>query len=540
MIKKDDEKPYNRLTNGSTLYVGGSGPGNYSSIQYAIDAASDGDTVFVYDDSSPYYENIVLDKTINLVGEDKDTTIINGGGSGDVVYVSANQVKIQGFTIKIQWPNKVSNCSTFLNERHCIYLYLSSENSISECNIISNQWEGIYMHRSSQNSISNCNFLNNEHGIQIHVSFYNFISNCNFLNNKYGIYLLGSDRTSISNCNLSNNWQGIRLVGVTWISTENNTVSNCNLSNNEHGIELVGPRVSNNIVSNCHLLSNNQYGIILNASTNNNLIYHNKFIDNNQNAYDVSTNRWDNGFSSGGNYWDNYIGTDRNGDGIGDTPYDIAGGNNQDRYPLGYFHPIANFTYSPSPPSDVDVIHFTDTSVDPDGTIISWKWDFGDGNTSTLQNPTHRYADDGIYTITLNVTDDNGATDETSRNITVLNIPPVANFEHSPLKQTNPHTIQFIDLSHDPDGKITKWKWDFGDGNTSTLQNPTHRYANKGSYTVTLNVTDNDGATNEITHQIPVYKMFHHEPIRKGYIIKLLIYLLNLINQKRPATTASQ
>ncbi|MCD6481001.1 MAG: hypothetical protein J7L31_01850, partial [Thermoplasmata archaeon] len=66
------------LTNdgGNILYVGGSGPENYSKIQNAIDNASDGDTVFVYDDSSPYYENIVINKSINLVGENKDTTVI--------------------------------------------------------------------------------------------------------------------------------------------------------------------------------------------------------------------------------------------------------------------------------------------------------------------------------------------------------------------------------------------------------------------------------------------------------------------------------
>ena len=64
------------ISNGNTLYVGGTGPNNYTSIQDAIDNANEGDTVYVYDESSPYYENVVIEKTINLIGEDRDTTII--------------------------------------------------------------------------------------------------------------------------------------------------------------------------------------------------------------------------------------------------------------------------------------------------------------------------------------------------------------------------------------------------------------------------------------------------------------------------------
>ena len=74
------EKVSNPASFGNTLYVGGSGPGNYSTIQEAIDDSSDGDTVFVYDDSSPYYEFVEINKSIDLIGENKDTTIIDGEG----------------------------------------------------------------------------------------------------------------------------------------------------------------------------------------------------------------------------------------------------------------------------------------------------------------------------------------------------------------------------------------------------------------------------------------------------------------------------
>jgi len=83
-----------------TLYVGGTGTGNYSTIQEAIDDASDGDIVFVYDDSSPYVENVVVNKSINLIGEDKYSTAIDGDMSGDGILVTADWVNISGFTIQ--------------------------------------------------------------------------------------------------------------------------------------------------------------------------------------------------------------------------------------------------------------------------------------------------------------------------------------------------------------------------------------------------------------------------------------------------------
>ena len=87
------------------LYVGGSGEGNYSKIQDAIDNVSIGATVFVYNDSSPYYENIYIDKWIKLIGESRETTIIDGG-SGYTIYINIDsmppyaQVVINGFTIR--------------------------------------------------------------------------------------------------------------------------------------------------------------------------------------------------------------------------------------------------------------------------------------------------------------------------------------------------------------------------------------------------------------------------------------------------------
>ena len=88
------------LITGNILYVGGLGPNNYTRIQDAVDNATDGDTVFVYDDSSPYYENIVINTSISLRGEDANTTIIDGDAFGDVVKITSDSVNLSAFTVR--------------------------------------------------------------------------------------------------------------------------------------------------------------------------------------------------------------------------------------------------------------------------------------------------------------------------------------------------------------------------------------------------------------------------------------------------------
>ena len=97
-----DDKPNVIITiYGSTWYVGGSEPSNFSKIQDAIDYASSGDTVFVYDDSSPYNENLIINKTINLIGENKESTVINGDSEKNVIVILAENVHISGFSIQM-------------------------------------------------------------------------------------------------------------------------------------------------------------------------------------------------------------------------------------------------------------------------------------------------------------------------------------------------------------------------------------------------------------------------------------------------------
>ncbi|MCG2826687.1 MAG: PKD domain-containing protein, partial [Thermoplasmatales archaeon] len=167
--------------------------------------------------------------------------------------------------------------------------------------------------------------------------------------------------------------------------------------------------------------------------------------------------------------------------------------------------PTADFTFSPEHPATTDTVVFTLNCSDPDGWIVSYLMTFGDGNASTLQNPTYKYVDNGTYIVTLTVTDNDGGITIVSKEITVLNVPPNVNFARSPETPTNLDVINFTDVSDDVDGFIINWTWDFGDGNISYEQNPKRAYSNNGNYSVTLTVIDNDGANSTITKQIQVF-----------------------------------
>ena len=137
---------------------------------------------------------------------------------------------------------------------------------------------------------------------------------------------------------------------------------------------------------------------------------------------------------------------------------------------------------------------FTDQSTDSDGTIASRLWNFGDGGTSTATNPTYTYAASGTYNVTLTVTDNNGATatDTDTVSVSSSNVGPTANFTSA---ASGSNQIAFTDTSNDSDGSVVAWLWNFGDGTTSTAQNPSHTFPASGSYTVRLTVTDNGGIT---------------------------------------------
>ncbi len=145
-------------------------------------------------------------------------------------------------------------------------------------------------------------------------------------------------------------------------------------------------------------------------------------------------------------------------------------------------------------------------SSDTDGTIASYAWDFGDGSTqvpSASATASHTYATPGTYTVTLTVVDNDGGTGTTTHIATPVhvNVPPTAIFTSS-----SNNLVASFDASgsSDSDGTIAGYAWDFGDGTTGTGATPSHTYASGNTYTVTLTVTDDSGATTVISHPITV------------------------------------
>ena len=178
-IKVMIEKPSTASFDGNTLYVGGSGPNNYTSIQSAVDDSVDGDTVFVYDDSSPYYESILMNKSINLVGENNYTTIIDASESGDVIHISVDFVHVSGFTIQ--------DC-----EKYEAGIDIRSDNNVIDNNIITLNYDGLNcINQADNNLITNNTITFNFIGIVFYNSHNNTMSNNDISFNDFkGIYFV--------------------------------------------------------------------------------------------------------------------------------------------------------------------------------------------------------------------------------------------------------------------------------------------------------------------------------------------------------------
>lgn len=157
------------------------------------------------------------------------------------------------------------------------------------------------------------------------------------------------------------------------------------------------------------------------------------------------------------------------------------------------YAPDAEFSASATAVLTGQNINFTDLSTN---TPTSWLWDFGDGNTSTAQNPSHSYASPGTYTVVLTATNADGSGTETKVAYIVVSAPapPVADFTANDVTPALGQTINFTDNTAN---LPTGWSWNFGDGNISTAQNPSHSYAAAGTYTVTLTATNAFGSDTE-------------------------------------------
>ncbi len=438
---------------GATLFVGGTGPGNYTTIQSAVDAAKSHDIVYVY--KGTYHELVDITKALSLVGEDRDTTVINGSLGGVLIRVPTGWVDISNFTIirkngvgiaiSMSDFTVVAN-NTILNSDIGIRISGSKNCIIVDNNLTSNT-DGIMVFNSNNITlVSNALFHNSESGITLMQSGNSTLSNNAMVGNSIaisgssveywnthvidtsntvnykpvyywknrtkGIVPQGAGEVIIANCtgvvaehqNVSDGSVGIQ-IGFSFDSViTNNTISshgstglylyksigiviaNNNVSSNYmHGIGsylgIYNVIFNNTVLHNRrnglmlyesyrHIIVNNNLslsgydGLLLGGDSNlvanntfhssdkgietsgtvDNRIFHNNFIANGIQAYSSwsITNHWDDGYPSGGNYWDDYTGSDMfsgpdqdqpGKDGIGDTPYKIPRDESADRYP---------------------------------------------------------------------------------------------------------------------------------------------------------------------------------------------------------------
>jgi parallel beta-helix repeat protein len=295
--------------NSNTIHV----PTDFPTIQEAINNASSGDTILVQKGKT-YYENVVINKSISLIGEEKETTIIDGSGRESVIFIKGvDNVVVKCFTIR--------GSGTFL--------YNSS---------------GVLIERSSGDIISDNIILNNYNGISLYCSFNSIIKNNIISSNRFGISLSNSGNIIICGNKISESF----FSGITLYSSSNNLIKNNVVSSNEYGIELYWSQ--NNMFS-ANTILDNSCGIDIFTSSDN-IIYHNNFDNIVQVSSVDSANFWS--YCGEGNYWSNYTGQDLYGgpyqnetgsDGIGDVPYVIDWDDQADSSPLMGMFSEFDFTY---------------------------------------------------------------------------------------------------------------------------------------------------------------------------------------------------
>ena len=357
----------------------------WRSIQNAINDLDDGAMIYVY--NGTYNESLFINKTIKLYGENAECTIIRNNST--VISILENgSLYISNFTITdgsagIESvnglnPNTVENCKFYGNE---VAINFAGTNSNTIFNTtISSGREGIKLTNSMYNSIIGCSFQGLNNAIYIENSKENLVDSCSFRFNYNTIYMYNSDNNTVQSCYMEMkhtivSWPPVSVIAIQMInskgndiitcnifnstdyaiymvSSSNNSIAFCNICENGAGIYLMGS--SNNAIIANTLYNNTLPAIIIDRSSKNNTIYHNNFIMNGLKAGkdgapvqaydDGERNTW---YLAGpdtlltlssrgeGNYWFDYQGTDADGDGVGDTPYNISGSaHSKDMYPL--------------------------------------------------------------------------------------------------------------------------------------------------------------------------------------------------------------
>lgn len=271
VISPNNEKILSTLCLATTFYVDDdyneSTPGwnidHFNNIQGAINKSSDGDTIYVY--NGTYFERLIINKSISLLGQDKTNTIIDGSSNGRVVSLIKSRVDVEGFTIR--------NSGHYIEDAG---IYIESYTNDIVNNIITENQNGVYVIDSKSNYI-----------------YGNTITSCN-----YGIYLLKSESNTLSQNTIKE-----QKYGVYFQESISNDINGNLIEKNERGLVLKQYCNDNTIAGNTFRKSS-EHGVIIESFCYENILHHNNFLDNKPHASFVMSflNKWEY------NYWDNWIG----------------------------------------------------------------------------------------------------------------------------------------------------------------------------------------------------------------------------------------
>jgi parallel beta-helix repeat protein len=439
---------YGRVVMASPGTIVVPGPG-YEAIQEAINAASPGDVIRVA--NGTYYENLMVNKSVSIIGEDPSNTVIDGGGKGIVVNIISSDVVVSGFTIQ--------------NGENQLYPYsgisiFRCDSAIIKNNVLRNNYYGLQLTGSNDSVVSDNLIMNNSYaGMYIHggssenVFFENTIEK-----NIVGSWNSNSSSNTLYHNNFVNNTsQALIFSPTTW---DNGYPSGGNYWSDYTGVDLYsGPYQnetgSDGIGDSPYAIAGDRYplmGMFENFSFTyksqmyflsticNSTILDFQFDEANKEvSFNVAGSNGTMGFCRIDAAFNYTVLVD------GRAPSYVRNWTfSRETYTyFRYEHtnvprkvtvavelsegtaPVASFSFIPANSTTSGIVNFTDASYDPSGgLIVAWHWDFGDGATSILRNPAHKYASAGTYTVTLTVIDSNNLTDSTSKTIVISTAAP--------------------------------------------------------------------------------------------------------------------
>ena len=312
----------------------------------------------------------------------------------------------------------------------------------------------------------------------------------------YCIFLDSVSGCEISENTIRNGGHGIYLGGSNSNSIEDNIIE-------DNNVGIYFSNSDSNTIKGNNIQSNNANGVFLTSSSSDNKIYLNDFSNNlDSNGKDYGSNNWDH--NSQGNYYDDYNDYDSNEDGIGDNPYEISGGSNQDNYPLGDFlsvsqEPVAYIdSISPNPAIQGQTVNFNGRGVD-DGTIMSWQWKADGSALSSNEDFSTSSLSVGTHTIKFRVQDDDELWSDYKTATLIINSPTNQKPNAYILQPTIPtadfgDNVRFEAYGADSDGTIIEYQWSSNpDEINSEEKTFTKNNIPVGEYTIYLKVRDDDG-----------------------------------------------